>query len=768
MQYGLTLDLEVVSPMSICLNPGCQRVNAAGTIACEACGYALLIQGRYRPIRMLGEGAFGKTFKAEDEGKPSHPYCVIKQFAPHDRRTLDKSLDLFQQEAIQLEQLGQHPQIPILHWCGDQDGQHYIVQEYIDGQTLAQELAQDGPFDEGKIRVVLQELLPVLEVIHGQGIIHRDIKPENIIRRHHNQQLVLVDFGAAKVTTETNLAKTGTTIGSAEYAAPEQARGKATFASDLYALGVTCIHLLTGLSPFELYSDLEGAWVWEQYLVQRPLKPKLRRVLNRLIQSPLSQRYGTAAEVLRDVQDPVIPARSEAAPHLSPETEVRVQTLLSESRTLSRSSLTRSHDQTYAMIPQDSEALGRGDLKGADMALVTLMEGTIEALETWIVGLKPWQQKLTLAIVLLLGFGLPGLWAGWWGILVILLELYSLWAYQNFYNPWRLIRSFQTPRRQGWMAHSTGVTTIAVGGNGQTIATGSNDRHIILWDATPQKPTRHLSEHEAPITALIFSPSHNHIISASADGLIKVWPLLTSHSQFTLQGHQGSISALLFGHDSHILISASTDEHIKLWNLLTGQLIQTLDGHGADVTSLAISSHRGTQPQHLLLSGSEDETLRLWDAVTGTELKILEGHGAGVTAVAFSADGKCLASGSRDKTIKLWRTDTGQDMRTLRGHKTPITALTFNYYTGPYSNEKHHPNHAPPPAPPRAAARTSSILASGSQDGEIRLWDMAARQQMQILTGHTAAITALQMMPDGKRLVSSSLDGTVRLWRLAP
>ena len=134
-------------------------------------------------------------------------------------------------------------------------GQPYLVQQFIDGQDLEKELANEGKFNQHQIRELLLSLLPVLDFLHHQSVpvIHRDIKPANIIRRRGDRELILVDFGAAKQATHTMLAKTGTTIGSPEYVAPEQARGKPAFASDIYSLGVTCIFLLTQVSPFDLF-----------------------------------------------------------------------------------------------------------------------------------------------------------------------------------------------------------------------------------------------------------------------------------------------------------------------------------------------------------------------------------------------------------------------------------------------------------------------------------------------------------------------------------
>lgn len=288
--------------MSKCLNPDCLQTNSKTTF-CQKCGSKLLLTDRYRALEILGQGGFGRTFLAVDEHKPSQPYCVIKQFLPQAQGTnnQEKAGELFKQEAIQLEQLGKHQQIPELFAYLIQDNRQYLVQEYIEGQNLAQELAQNGAFSEAKIINLLGDLLPVLAFIHQKSVIHRDIKPENIIRRKSDNKLFLVDFGAAKEATITALAVTGTVIGSAQYTAPEQAMGKATFASDLYSLGVTCIHLLTNIEPFDLFDVSESDWVWRDYLTVK-VNNSLGQVLDKLLQQGTKKRFQTAQEVLEALQ----------------------------------------------------------------------------------------------------------------------------------------------------------------------------------------------------------------------------------------------------------------------------------------------------------------------------------------------------------------------------------------------------------------------------------------------------------------------------------
>jgi serine/threonine protein kinase len=293
--------------MSYCINPQCiaPNSNASNLNFCTSCGVKILLKERYRVQSLLGQGGFGKTFKATDEDRSHKPLCVIKQFTYYntDPQTQAIALDLFYAEAKHLQSLGTHLQIPELIAYFDIKGQPYLVQEFIDGRDLRQELETNGIFNERQVREVLLSLLPLLDFLHSQSIpvIHRDLKPANIIRRSSDGQLVLVDFGAAKQATQTMLAKTGTMIGSAEYTAPEQIRGKTTFASDIFSLGVTCIHLLTQVSPFDLFDVHNDEWVWRDYLVNNPVDPHLGAVLDKMIVNSLSRRYQSATDVLQEL-----------------------------------------------------------------------------------------------------------------------------------------------------------------------------------------------------------------------------------------------------------------------------------------------------------------------------------------------------------------------------------------------------------------------------------------------------------------------------------
>ena len=187
--------------MSYCLNPKCSHPeNLAKHERCHFCGSQLLLRDRYRVSKALAQGGFGATFLAQDEGLPGEPSCVIKQLrlsttAPE---VLKMARELFAREAKTLGKIGNHPQVPRLLDYFENSQQFYLVQEYVSGLTLQQEVKESGPFSEAGVKQFLSEILPILQYIHEQQVIHRDIKPANIIRRSQDRKLVLIDFGAVK------------------------------------------------------------------------------------------------------------------------------------------------------------------------------------------------------------------------------------------------------------------------------------------------------------------------------------------------------------------------------------------------------------------------------------------------------------------------------------------------------------------------------------------------------------------------------------------
>ncbi|NJL02802.1 MAG: protein kinase [Spirulinaceae cyanobacterium SM2_1_0] len=290
--------------MTYCLNVACSNPHNADTAEyCLACGTRLRLKERYCALQPLGQGGFGRTFRGLDQHRPGQPVCVIKQF--HCTQVPDaaiaKAQSLFAQEAIRLSELGAHPQIPTLLAHFEQDQQFYLIQEFIDGLPLSAVSWQARGNTEAQLWQLLRDLLPVLDYIHARQVIHRDIKPENIMQRRDGR-FVLIDFGIARVLTQTALMGNATVVGTPGFMAPEQMRGKVLPASDLYSLGATCLNLLTGANPDELYDVVSERWQWRDRLPpDLKLSPRAIAVLNQLVAPSLRQRAQSARAVLREL-----------------------------------------------------------------------------------------------------------------------------------------------------------------------------------------------------------------------------------------------------------------------------------------------------------------------------------------------------------------------------------------------------------------------------------------------------------------------------------
>lgn len=267
-----------------------------------------VIGGRYEIIKILGAGGFGETYIAQDKMRPGKPLCVVKQLKPdiHNPKHLELARRLFPREAEALEQLGKHDQIPQLLAYFEENEEFYLVQEFIDGHSLEDELPHGKQLSEAEVINMLKELLNVLEFVHSNGVIHRDIKPNNIIRRHSDQKLVLIDFGAVKQISTQVLNSEGSTrftvaIGTQGYAPHEQCSGRPRPNSDIYALGMTAIKALTGVSPTQLIQDAKTGEILWTHKVE--ISPELAAIVSKMVYYDFNQRYQTTSEIIEDLSN---------------------------------------------------------------------------------------------------------------------------------------------------------------------------------------------------------------------------------------------------------------------------------------------------------------------------------------------------------------------------------------------------------------------------------------------------------------------------------
>ena len=735
--------------MVCCLNPACdQPENPEGITHCQSCGTKLIerLRDRYRPTNFLGEGGFGRTYRGEDIDR-LNASCVIKQLAAKVQGTwaLKKAIELFQQEAQRMQALGENnPHIPTLYAYFEEDQQLYLVQEYIEGQNLLQQLQSQGLWNEKQIKNLLLELLPILQDIHSKQVIHRDIKPENIMRRFRSGskgEFVLIDFGvskqlsvSAKVTTQM-----GTRLGSFGYAPFEQIQaGEAYPASDLFSLGATCFHLLTGIVPHELWLKQGYSWTekWQDYLKQ-PLKdPQLKQVLNQFLKEDWQARYLSAEVALESLNKKTV----------SPPQSTIVQ---SASQSKSKP-LPPPPKINTTVIPKKSKTSVRP---------ITPPQTT------------PKKSGFKLFVSLFLVGSFLGM-----GSSLYLAWKFQLWKYIDamanvqsqgnlttsnpspvepsvaVINPPPILEptplaspTVVTPTPEPTPLASPAVTVSPINTTPPTPAVvppPPKNPSPVPVSVTPvswAKPSyiHSFIGHSQQVRSVVFSADGKTLASGSQDATIKLWDVI-GQVRMTLTGHSSSVYSVAFSPDSKILASGSYDTTIKLWEVGTGKLIATL------TTPDWVHSVKFSPDGKILAAGIGDSTVKLWDTTTGKQLANFTGHLAPVRSVAFSPNGNILASSSDDGNVKLWEVSTGKLQATLAG-ATKVNSIAFS--------------------------PDGKILASGSSDSTIQIWDVATGKILASLQTNQRQVLGVAFSPDSTTLASTDYNGgynsTIKFWNLA-
>ena len=297
----------------------------------------ITLSNRYRVLSVIGDGGFGKTFLVEDTQMPSNRQCVLKQLKPvHDNpQTGQMVKDRFQREAAILETLGEgHEQIPRLYAYFSEADQFYLVEEWVEGDTLTQRVQREGPLPEKTVQNLVASLLPVIAHVHSEGIVHRDIKPDNVILRSRDSKPVLIDFGAVKETMNTLInshenSAHSIVVGTPGYMPSEQLAGRPVYASDLYSLGMTAIYALTGRIPQDIDVDPStGELMWRQLVPN--LTPEFGNFLDCATHMSASSRFPVVKEMQSILNNIILNGMAAPATGSAmPETRQSSQTIVS-------------------------------------------------------------------------------------------------------------------------------------------------------------------------------------------------------------------------------------------------------------------------------------------------------------------------------------------------------------------------------------------------------------------------------------------------------
>ncbi|HEX6480418.1 MAG TPA: XRE family transcriptional regulator, partial [Ktedonobacteraceae bacterium] len=288
----------------------------------------------------------------------------------------------------------------------------------------------------------------------------------------------------------------------------------------------------------------------------------------------------------------------------------------------------------------------------------------------------------------------------------------------------------------GWL--TKGVLYLAFSPDSSLLASCGLDATVRFWDAKLGNTLEDLP-HPVSVFALAWSPDGRLLASGDLEGKIRLWEVQqtgSARSMQTLEGHTRRVRGLAFAPDSRRLASASYDGTIKLWEVGEGQdhrLYQTLVGHTEGVQTLVWSPDGGT-----LASGGLDHTIRLWDVKKGSARAVLQGHGALVYGLAFTPDSRSLLSGSEDGTLRLWEAQSGELLRVMQG----CTHLLYDLAWSP----------------------DGTRLASAGSDSLVTLWEVERSMAPSVLGGHRWSVFDVTWSPDGSLLASGGLDHTIRLW----
>ena len=634
------MNLKPFELSSYCFNPHCVEPhnNAVGNVFCQRCGCRLQLANRYQVIQVLGQSAYSRTLLAVDQAQTSLTLCAIKQFwsdatgSQWVKSIRDRSWQAFRR----LKRLEPLTQLPRYLAQFEQDEVLYLVQQYIPGEDLALVLAQKDTFNAQEIWQILENLLPVIQQIHACGIIHGDIKPENIICRSPEisslklgslEDLVLVDVGITISTEETIQPKTA--IGSPAYAAPEQLKGKPTFASDLYSLGVTCIHLLTGVHPFSLFDPVNYRWAWQNYWLtdatsaqERLQQQNLAQLLDRLIDPDLNRRITSAKKALVEIQKLQGQRRSRSNSQSPRSLTWECYAALTGHQGLfaNINAIAISPNSQTLASASDDKTIRLWDLQTGKAR--STLHGHTHFVRS--VAFHPQNHNLLVS-----------------GSRDRTIKLWNLQTHQA---------------TQTLVGHRHTLNAVLFSPDGTLLASGSADKQVKLWNWQTGEVLTSLEGHNLAVTALAFSPSVCHsgsqplLASAGADAIVQLWSLETFELIHTFTGHTASVRAVAFSPNGKWLATAGNDRTIRLWDLDSNQCSRMLLGHSWSVSALAFSSDGET-----LISSSWDKTVKLWQVETGEEIGIFAGHTNSVSSVAIAPDRSLIASASHDRTIKLWR-----------------------------------------------------------------------------------------------------------------
>jgi eukaryotic-like serine/threonine-protein kinase len=654
--------------------------------------------GNYRISRLLGRGGEAVVYLGE------HVYLQRQTAIKVLRTSLnEEDSKRFLSEAQLLANLS-HPHIVRVLDFAVEQGTPYLVMDYAPGGSLGRFHPIGFCLPLSTIVGYMKQIASALQHAHDHKIIHRDIKPENILLNAEHDHLMLSDFGLALLAPTSELLSTQAMEGTVHYMAPEQLRGKPTFASDQYALGIMVYTWLAGNFPFQGASQE----IITQHLSSPPpplhegVSQEIEEVVLRALQKEPQQRYASVEDFVQ--------ALEVAASHTSTEKIHAIMQLQDSTSTQKGTELASSPNSLVRK--RTRKALSRRNMLLGLVGASAVVGGTLE-LASWLQSIHRLppilaHQAASTATAKLIPHGTP------------------------IASP--VVEKIGQPPIFTYRGHTSGVTWAAWSPDSTQIVSASSDTTVQIWGATDGSNASIYRGHSALVWVAAWSPDGKRIASAGQDIHVQVWDARTRNLFLSYKEHSSQVITVAWSPHGGRMASAGQDTTVKVWDTIKGNTLLTYHKH-TQIVNMVAWSPDGKQ----IASGSYDTTVQVWDSSLGDKGKILvdHGHSDAVLALAWSPDGKRIASGSKDGTVRVWNILSGE-------------VLTYRVPNGIVHTVSWSPDG-------------KYIVSGGNQGAQV--WNATTAKVVYVYQNQINGVESVAWAPNKPLIASASDDKTVQIWQ---